>query len=353
MRFSAVPLDLAADRDTGIRMDSDHEIVMAVHNGESYLNAQLESLRRQQIMAHRILIGDDGSSDGSPWIIREFARSAQMPLVLSRTRNRLGATGNFGDLLESTRTEYVFLCDQDDVWDAHKTRLCLEHMQGLTARLGKHTPLMLFTDLRVTDAGLKPVADSFWRLQGIEPSRTRLVDLLFQNVATGCTVVVNRALLRLALPFPPGLVMHDWWLAMVASVFGHLSHLPVTTLSYRQHGNNQIGARPADGRYLYTHVRLALGRRQAAMLLLPYIHQARCFLAQFGSRLHNGNLDLLRGLADLDRTPPNERLAWAMRHRLSKHCWLRSAGLYTCMVRAPQGHWASTHAPTPEDMTDV
>jgi hypothetical protein len=54
--------------------------------------------------------------------------------------------------------------------------------------------------------------------------------------------MLNRRLLEMAAPVPDGAVMHDWWLMLVAGVFGHIGHVGQATMFYRQHDNNQVGA---------------------------------------------------------------------------------------------------------------
>jgi hypothetical protein len=49
--------------------------------------------------------------------------------------------------------------------------------------------------------------------------------------------------LHKALPVPAGAVMHDWWLSLIASAFGHRVYLDAPLVDYRQHDSNTIGAR--------------------------------------------------------------------------------------------------------------
>ena len=65
--------------------------------------------------------------------------------------------------------------------------------------------------------------------------------LLVQNFVTGCTTVINRPLLRAAVPLPL-VVMHDWWLALCAGALGQLLYLAEPTVLYRQHARNTLGA---------------------------------------------------------------------------------------------------------------
>jgi hypothetical protein len=81
----------------------------------------------------------------------------------------------------------------------------------------------------------------WWEGREIDPAAP-LQTLLTQNFVTGCTIVVNRALLRAALPLPE-VVMHDWWLALCAAVLGEILCCPGATVFYRQHDRNAAGTR--------------------------------------------------------------------------------------------------------------
>ena len=55
---------------------------------------------------------------------------------------------------------------------------------------------------------------------GLRPDLSSLSAQLLSNTLTGCTSLMNRALLEKALPVPPEAIMHDWWLSLVASALG-------------------------------------------------------------------------------------------------------------------------------------
>lgn len=64
-------------------------------------------------------------------------------------------------------------------------------------------------------------------------------------------------MLRKALPFPPSIPMHDWWLGLVAACGGGVAPLPEATVLYRQHGGNEVGA----ARFGYLGLRSRLDRK--------------------------------------------------------------------------------------------
>jgi hypothetical protein len=75
---------------------------------------------------------------------------------------------------------------------------------------------------------------------------------------------VNRALLDLALPFPPGISIHDWWLALIAAAAGDVVTLDEPTVRYRMHGANVIGAKRVEWRR-YAHLDFAGGLFRRAL----------------------------------------------------------------------------------------
>jgi hypothetical protein len=79
--------------------------------------------------------------------------------------------------------------------------------------------------------------------QGLEIERNSFPNLVISNLVTGCTALINEPLAEKALPIPEKAIMHDWWLALVATAFGKLVYLDIPLVHYRQHGNNTIGAK--------------------------------------------------------------------------------------------------------------
>jgi hypothetical protein len=221
-------------------------IVLSTFNGARYLGEQIESIRRQTFRDWRMLVRDDGSSDSTRAIVERFARADGRISLLSDGRGNLGAVASFGALLDhalARQAPYIALTDQDDVWLAEKLERQLEVLRANEAVKGAGHPTLVHSDLAVVDSQLHRIHPSFLRYQRLEHVATDpLRRLLLQNFVTGCTVMLNRALLRLALPVPR-VVMHDWWLAQCAAALGSLLFVPEPTVLYRQHGGNLLGSR--------------------------------------------------------------------------------------------------------------
>ena len=80
-------------------------VAMCTFNGRRSLGAQLDSIVAQQRLPDELVICDDGSSDGSIEIIRQFAESAPFPTRLVVNAKNLGSTKNFEQAISLFRAQ--------------------------------------------------------------------------------------------------------------------------------------------------------------------------------------------------------------------------------------------------------
>lgn len=222
-------------------------VALCTYNGARYLPEQLDSIASQTRLPNELVVCDDRSTDDTVEIVRSFAEEASFPVRLHVNKGGLGTTQNFGRAIGWCEGDYVTLSDQDDIWLPDKLEITLDAMLKAEREYGATLPILVHTDLQVVDEERRPLAPSFYEHQGFRRSHANpLAELLVENYVTGCTVMVNRTLREVGLPVPPQALMHDWWLALVAVAAGRIVSLPQTTVLYRQHGRNAIGARRLD-----------------------------------------------------------------------------------------------------------
>lgn len=213
-------------------------IVLASFNGEPWLDAQLASLQRQGETDWRLLVADDGSGDATISLLRRYAASDSRIELLPAGAGRLGPCGNFERLLNTLASrplgaaDAVALCDQDDVWAPEKLALQLAALREAMA---------CCSELELTDESGKPSGQQMLR-SGRASLQPSLASMLAQNSVVGCTLMLRPQVLELALPFPPGLINHDWWLGVCALALGRIQCLEQPLVAYRQHGSNAVGA---------------------------------------------------------------------------------------------------------------
>lgn len=259
------------------------DIALASYNGEKYISAQIASIfdndvSGAEVSLGKLIVSDNVSTDKTAEIVSDIC--CAHPELRLHINHRRGVIHNFNYALAQTDAGYVMLADQDDVWHNNKIALSLQKMQELERQFGTNVPLLVFTDLAVTDHQLTVISSSFFAYQKIDPvAYVRPESLFLYNVAPGCTMMLNRRLLEMALPVPDGAVMHDWWLMLVAGVFGHIGHVGQATMYYRQHDNNQIGASVSSfwEKLFSPRKKLQLAQKN----LQDAVRQARLFSAQF------------------------------------------------------------------------
>lgn len=221
-------------------------ILLATYNGARYLPEQIASLQAQTYRDWTLVVRDDHSTDGTPYLLAAAARSDRRIRVLPGGEDRLGVVGNFGELLlaaELAGAPYVAFCDQDDVWQPEKLAKLLAATQAAEDEHGTDIPIVTCGDLAVVDADLNVQAESFWAHTRLGPPTDKpLAALLVQNFAPGCSMLLNRTAASWCHPMPCDVFMHDWWALLGAASIGRIVavHEPLTL--YRQHGRNQVGA---------------------------------------------------------------------------------------------------------------
>jgi hypothetical protein len=275
-----------------------------------------------------VLLRDDGSTDGTLQLIDGLQERYGTWLQVLPADGNLGCKANVNRLLQASTAPYVALADQDDLWLPNKLSVSLALLQQLEQSHHADTPLLVHTDLRLVDADARSLGATYLERQRLNPHRCSPLDLAFTNVVTGCTALFNRALLDLALPIPAEALMHDWWLALVASGLGQVAWLPEPTVLYRQHASNVLGAQGLGLRYWLDRLQQLLAEPVAGGHTRAALIQANAFEQRYGC-----SLSVLPSLMRL----PRRRRWWRLLRlpqgqRPGKHGPLRTAGLYVLLA---------------------
>ena len=220
------------------------QILMAVYNGEPYLAEQLDSIIAQKFSDWELLVSDDNSSDGSLAVVQDYCKQDSRIRIVLQDGHYGSAKSHFMALTKEADAPYVMYADQDDVWDQDKISLTLKELKASEKQGGVNPPLLVCTDLRLVDNNLKPLSPSLLEYSNMDASKLDFGYFLASCLVTGCTMMINRSLLLLLQKDcnEDHIMMHDWWASLVASAFGKVIYLNTQTISYRQHGDNSVGA---------------------------------------------------------------------------------------------------------------
>jgi glycosyltransferase involved in cell wall biosynthesis len=256
-------------------------ISLSTYNGMRFLSDQMDSIFAQSHPPVTITIRDDGSTDGTYQKLRQYETS--YPNVRVIRGENLGAAASFLDLLAraSSECDYFAFADQDDIWLPCK----LENAVSQLAECDPAQPLMYCSRVEYVDEQLRHLG-----YKAI-PRRIGFGNALVQNIAVGCTVVLNREAKKLiAQKSPSRLIMHDWWCYLVVSALGRVIYDERPSLKYRQHPRNAIGDATNIGQSLLRRVERLLNYKNSACTI---IEQALEFRSCFGELLNDRDSSIL------------------------------------------------------------
>ena len=216
---------------------TDVTILMGVWNGAEHLKAQLASFEAQTFRNWWLMASDDGSSDGSRGILRDFAESLPEGRVMLVDGPRCGFSGNYLSMMARLPQDpgWLAFSDQDDIWLPDRLERGIHALAGMTG------PAIYCSTTWVTNHDMTDR-----RLSRGCPRQPGFRHALVQNVVAGNTMLCNAAagrILAAAARRTEGIVAHDWWAyQVITGAGGQVIFDTEPTVLYRQHGRNAIGA---------------------------------------------------------------------------------------------------------------
>jgi len=301
------------------------QILLATYNSARFLREQLDSVLAQDFRDFELLIRDGGSDDDTVAIVAEYQQKYPGKIRFLG-RQKASAVENFSSLLADSDAELVMFCDHDDVWKPDKISSTLAKYREMEQTFGAGTPILVFTDSEVVGETLKPISPSMIHFQHLDPRHLTLNRLILQNVPSGNTMLVNRALVDLAAPIPGNAVMHDHWLTLAAATMGKIGFLDRATLLYRQHGDNVYGASSYSLAF-FAH-KLGQGRDRLRKRFMQNIIQAVEFGDRYAERLDKRDRKMLDALRTFQARGFWGRRRMLRKYGIRKSGFLRNLGTF-------------------------
>lgn len=269
-------------------------VLLSSYNGEKYIAEQLDSILSQKSVNVKILCRDDGSKDKTCEIIQDYISRYPSQIRLIEGKN-LGFALSFTELLKCGYNdypdiEYFAFADQDDVWLPDK----LSRGIGYVSKYDTNIPIAYCSNTDLVDSNL-----NFLRKGRIKPISLSKSKALIQNVATGCTMVMNRTAVGtyVAHAFPE-IKVHDFHMFQICSFLGKVIYDPESRILYRQHTDNQIGAPGFAGR-----MKKRLKGNFAKGILQ---RQAKLFLNAFKTELSEKDTELISNFIAYNKSLKNK-----------------------------------------------
>lgn len=251
------------------------QVLLSTYNGEHYISEQLQSILKQSYPHISVLVRDDGSSDQTLALLKEYAETHPDRIKVI-TGSNIGVVSSFFELVQQSdpHADYYCFCDQDDVWLEHK----IERAVSLLSSQSDHTPSMVFTSTELTDKELNSLG-TWPKAPSKQPS---FYNALVQNLAVGATITINRpARNKFVKGYevdPSKIIMHDWWFYLLVSGFGNVIYDKRPSILYRQHENNVVGGSNSLFNKLKQKYRSYIKHKDKHLLVM----QAREFYGAYG-----------------------------------------------------------------------
>jgi len=212
------------------------DILMATYNGEKYLVEQLDSIINQTYRNWNLLIRDDNSTDKTLEIIQNYHKKDKRIKILKDNKGNLGIVRNFEELLKNSESEFIMFSDQDDIWVENKLDMYLKMIEKI-----KNKGFMIHSDAILFDKNKSNILkETFISKKAINKG---LENVFFNYFVQGATILISKEIKNFILPFPKEVYLHDRYIHLISELFFERIFVNKALIYYRQHGDNQIGAK--------------------------------------------------------------------------------------------------------------
>lgn len=213
-------------------------IALATYNGEPFLMEQLESLAQQTLLPAELVVSDDGSTDKTIEIVREFAAHAPFDVVVLEHGARLNYRLNFRRAAKHCSGDLIAFCDQDDVWVPNKLERMVRVFSGSKVQLAYHNAVV---------SG--PEGTRLLHLAEEEEAALRVQPMAPFKSPNGLLVLFRSDLRRFddlwdnSIDQNEGdaVLAHDQWYFFIARALGEVRFIDEPLVLYRQHAGNTLG----------------------------------------------------------------------------------------------------------------
>lgn len=211
-------------------------VIVAMYNGKNYILEQLESLLNQNMEIDEVLIGDDGSEDGSVELVENWIKKNNLSIkwkVIKNTRN-YGHAGNFINLCRMSKAQndedIIFLCDQDDIWHSNKITVMSEAVK-------KNRDIQVLSG---KEHNFKSIENQNKQINITIPD-PYIVEFSHENFfhsGLGCCMCMRASFVKKILGYWVEGWEHDMFFWGISVLMGGTYYLPYEVIERRLHANN-------------------------------------------------------------------------------------------------------------------
>ena len=215
-------------------------IAMTTYNGERFLQEQLDSILNQDTPVDEIVIIDDNSSDRTYEILRRFYDDYKelYSIILIRNSTNIGYIANFYKAIHYTSGDYIFLCDQDDIWDRNKVSYMIFAINHLNAQL-------ICSNYTIIDENGNESTKTYDIPTFIKKtkgySKISMATLMMGNISQGCTYCFTSKVRDIYKKIHYDELIHDYQIMLIAAALDGAYYTAQKLIKYRIHSCNNVG----------------------------------------------------------------------------------------------------------------
>jgi len=215
-------------------------VALCTYNGSKFIEQQINSILNQTIKVDEIIVCDDKSTDATVAILKEL-QVANPCIVIIENELNLRSTKNFEKAIQRCTGDYIFLADQDDLWNEQKVAKTLAIFNENPSAEGVFSNADLI-DANGNSLSNKTIWDSVFFFEKELPKPIDFIDIIFKNgnIVTGATLCIKKEVKSFIFPFSED-NLHDEWIASLLAFRNTLYYSTENLISYRIHENQQVG----------------------------------------------------------------------------------------------------------------
>ncbi|MDE6020081.1 MAG: glycosyltransferase family 2 protein [Ruminococcus sp.] len=217
-------------------METTVSVVMATFNGERFLKEQLDSILNQSIKFDELIIRDDGSTDSTWKILKEYA-SKDNRIKIAQNKENIGLIKNFERAIRDCSGDLIALCDQDDIWLDN-------HLKVLVSNIGNKSICLADAEI-IDEQGRRSYKKlSYCENRDYTPDNDlekAYTTFFYRGWFQGASMLIKKSFFDLALPIPEIDIYHDFWFGCLGCFKGGIEYCPEVITFYRRHSEAVTG----------------------------------------------------------------------------------------------------------------
>lgn len=209
-------------------------IILPVYNGEEFIEDAIESVLGQTYENWELIIINDGSTDNSEQIIKNFLSNNRLKYFENHGNKGISSTRNRG--LKKSTGEYIAFLDQDDLWEKNKLEVSISHFNNKRDKLG-----LVYSEANILNCTEQ---SEIIRVSSGAPNglpRKRFIEKLFLKnfIKSMSQVVISKKTFQEVGLFDERLsVADDWDLYLRLAGKFSFQKIPKVLTTIRRHGEN-------------------------------------------------------------------------------------------------------------------